>query len=52
MTKVPYALAMGNLINAMVATRSDLAHAIRITSCYMGNPRFSNIFHYFIGMTD
>ena len=38
MSKVPYALAIGNLMNAMVCTRPDIAHAMGVVSRYMSRP--------------
>ena len=39
MSKVPYALAIGNLMYAMVCTRPDIAHAMGVVSRYMSRPR-------------
>ena len=39
MSKVPYALAIGNLMYAMVCTRLDIAHAMGVVSRYMSRPR-------------
>ncbi|MCO5550336.1 hypothetical protein L7F22_003820 [Adiantum nelumboides] len=36
--KVPYASACGSLMNAMIATRSDIAFAMGMVSRYMSNP--------------
>ena len=38
MAKVPYALACGSLMYAMVATRPDIAYAMGVVSRYMSNP--------------
>eukprot|EP00253_Pinus_taeda_P008601 PITA_08601 len=38
MSKVPYALAVGSLMYAMVCTRPDTAHAVGVVSRYMNNP--------------
>lgn len=38
MSKVPYALAVGSLMYAMVCTRPDIAHAVGVISRYMSNP--------------
>ena len=38
MSKVPYALAIGNLMYAMVCTRPDIAHAMGVVSRYMSRP--------------
>ena len=35
MSKVPYASTIGSLIYAMVCTRPDIAHAVRVVSKYM-----------------
>ena len=37
MSKVPYALAVGSLMYAMVCTRPDIAHAVGVVSRYMNN---------------
>ncbi|MCO5600901.1 hypothetical protein L7F22_055018 [Adiantum nelumboides] len=37
MAKVPYLLVVGSLMYAMVATRPDIAFAVRVVSCYMAN---------------
>ena len=37
MAKVPYALACGRLMYAMVATRLDIAHAMAVVSKFMSN---------------
>ena len=37
MNKVPYALAIGSLIYAMLCTRLDIAYAVRVVSKYMSN---------------
>ena len=38
MSKIPYASAMGSLMYAMLCTRSDIAHAVSVTSRYQSNP--------------
>ena len=38
MKKVPYVLAIGSLMYAMVCTRPDIAHAVRVISKFMSNP--------------
>ncbi|MCO5559167.1 hypothetical protein L7F22_012761 [Adiantum nelumboides] len=38
MAKVPYSSAVGSLMCAMVATRPDIAFAMRVVSRYMENP--------------
>ena len=35
MSKVPYASAIGSLIYAMVCTRPDIAHAVRVVRRFM-----------------
>ena len=37
MTLVPYASAVGSLMYAMVCTRPDIAHAVRVVNRYMVN---------------
>ena len=37
MAKVPYASAVGSLMYAMIATRPDIAFAVRVVSQYMAN---------------
>ena len=37
MSKVPYASAIGSLMYAMVCTRLDIAHEVRVVSRYMSN---------------
>lgn len=37
MSKVPYALAFGSLMYAMVYTRLDIAHIVEVVSRYMSN---------------
>ena len=39
MSTVPYALAIGSLMYAMVYTRPDIAHAVGVVSGYMSRPR-------------
>src|SRR6187200_353775 len=38
MAKVPYASAVGSLMNAMVCTRPDIAQAVGVISRFMSNP--------------
>ena len=38
MSKVPYALAIGSLMYAMVCTRPNIAYAVGVVSRYMSNP--------------
>ena len=38
MANVPYSSAIGSLMYAMVCTRLDIAHAVRVVSRYMSNP--------------
>ena len=42
MSKVPYASAVGSLMYAMVCTRPDIAHAVRVVSRYMSHPRIEH----------
>ena len=35
---MPYALAMGSLMYAMVCTRPDIAHAVGVVSRFLSNP--------------
>jgi hypothetical protein len=37
MSRVPYSLAVGSLMYAMVCTRPDIAHAVGVVSMYMNN---------------
>jgi hypothetical protein len=37
MTRVLYALAVGNLIYAMICTRSDIAHVVGVVSKFASN---------------
>ena len=37
-SKVPYALAIGSLMYAIVCTRPDIAHAVRVVSRFMSKP--------------
>ena len=37
MSKVPYALAVGSLMYAMVCTRPDIAHVVRSISRHMSH---------------
>jgi hypothetical protein len=38
MSKVPYSSVVGSLMYAMVCSRPDLSHAIRVVARYMSNP--------------
>ena len=38
MGKVPYALAIGSLMYAMVCTRPDIAHVVGVVSTFMSRP--------------
>ena len=38
MKLVPYAMAIGSLMYAMVMTRPDIAHAVKIVSRFMHKP--------------
>ena len=38
MMKIPYALAVGSLMYAMVCTRADIVHAVGVVSRFMSNP--------------
>ena len=38
MSKVPYALAIGSLMYAMVCTRPDIAHVVGVVSRFMSRP--------------
>ncbi|XP_052206835.1 secreted RxLR effector protein 161-like [Diospyros lotus] len=38
MSKIPYALAFGNLLYAMICTRSDIAYTISVVSQYQSDP--------------
>jgi hypothetical protein len=57
MSKVPYSLAVGSLMYAMVCTRPDIAHAVGVVSGYMNNPGKEHceavkwILRYLIGTT-
>ena len=39
MAKVPYASVIGSLMYVMVCTQPNIAHAVRVVSRYMSNPR-------------
>ena len=43
MSKVPYALAIGNLMYAMMCTRQYIAHAVGVVSRFMSRPRVHQI---------
>ena len=38
MSKVPYALAIGSLMYAIVCTRPDIAHVVGVVSRFMSRP--------------
>jgi hypothetical protein len=38
MSRVPYSSAVGSLMYAMVCTRLDISHAVRVVRRYMNNP--------------
>ena len=38
MSKVPYALAIGSLMYAMVCTRPNIAHVVGVVSKYISHP--------------
>ena len=38
MSQVPYASAVGSLMFAMICTRPDITHVVRVISRYMANP--------------
>lgn len=38
MTRIPYASAIGSIMYGMLCTRSDVAHALSVTSIYQSNP--------------
>ena len=38
MSKVPYASTIGSLMYAIVCTRLDIAHAMRVVSRFMSRP--------------
>ena len=42
MSKEPYASAVGSLMYAMVCTRPDIAHAMRVISRYMSHPQIEH----------
>ena len=58
MSKMPYALAIGSLMYAMVCTRPDIAHAVGVMSRSMSKPRKQHwevvkwILRYLKGSTD
>ena len=39
MSKVPYASIVSSLMYAIVCTRPDIAHGVRVVSCFLTNPR-------------
>jgi hypothetical protein len=58
MKSVPYALAVGSLIYAMVATWPDITHVVGVVSRFMHNPGrphwnvVKHIFRYLVGIKD
>ena len=38
MSKVPYASAIGSIMNAMISTRPDISYALSFTSRYQSDP--------------
>ena len=42
MSKVPYASAIRSLMYAMVCTRLDISHVVRVVSRYMSHPRIEH----------
>jgi hypothetical protein len=38
MNHIPYSIAVGNLMYAMIGTRPDLAHVVSVVSRFMHNP--------------
>nr|GFD13035.1 retrovirus-related Pol polyprotein from transposon TNT 1-94 [Tanacetum cinerariifolium] len=42
MAKVPYALAVGSVMYAMVCTRPDIAHVVGFVSRFISNPKKEN----------
>jgi hypothetical protein len=57
MSHVPYAIAVGSLMYAMVCTRPDITHAVGVLSRYMSKPSeehwttIKRVFRYFRGTT-
>jgi hypothetical protein len=57
MSHVPYASAVGSLMDAMVCTRPDIAHAVGVLSRYMSKPgkehwtTVKRVFRYLCGTT-
>jgi len=37
--RFPYSFVVGSLMYAMVCTRSDIAHVVRVVSHFLANPR-------------
>eukprot|EP00253_Pinus_taeda_P004701 PITA_04701 len=58
MSRVPYASAVGSLMYAMVCTRPDIAHAVRVLSRFMSKPRkehwiaVKRVFRYLRGTSE
>ena len=38
MSVIPYSLAVGSLMYAMVCTHSNISHAVRVVSIFLANP--------------
>jgi hypothetical protein len=57
MSRVPYSSAVGSLMDAMVCTTPNIAHAVGVVSKYMNNPSKEHweavkwILRYFRGTT-
>ena len=58
MSRVPYSIAVGSLMYAMICSRPDLAYAMSLVSRYMSNPGKEHwksvqwIFRYLRGIVD
>ena len=58
MSNVPYASALGSLMNAMLCTQPDICFAVGLVSCYQSNPGLAHwqavkrIFRYLRGTSD
>ena len=58
MKLIPYALVVGSLMYAMVATRPDIPHVVRFVNRFMHNPGLSHwnavkhVFRYLVGTQD
>ena len=42
MSAIPYSLVVGSLVYAMVCTRPDISHAVRVVSRFLANPSKTN----------